>query len=286
VTPASPDRRPSAGGLEPLDRAQHLWHRLQLQRQAAVRRRVAAAGCRLDLVLRQRVVRHVKVADSRGEAGHGASASGRERAARLAQQRQILAHRREGQCEEARSTRRKCRGGALALGRRGGVAEAAEPLLGRDGWWQQAAGEREGGAGAVHKDDSIALGEKALGESRAPRLPVEKLSMKRTVLRSSGTVVPPEVTHTIRRVDGCAATKAVSRSLVICVCICAKNKNENCVESRAVFRALDETKVRPEHADGLQAQGAARVLATTHSRDYHAPEREKRIPDNGCKKSL
>ena len=36
--------------------------------------------------------------------------------------------------------------------------------------------------------------------------------MKRTVLRSSGTVVPPEVTHTIRRVDGCAATKAASRS--------------------------------------------------------------------------
>eukprot|EP00967_Tisochrysis_lutea_P137815 scaffold247931_cov33-Tisochrysis_lutea.AAC.1 len=33
----------------------------------------------------------------------------------------------------------------------------------------------------------------------APRLPVEKLSMNRTVLRSSGTVVPPEVTSTMGR---------------------------------------------------------------------------------------
>jgi hypothetical protein len=44
-----------------------------------------------------------------------------------------------------------------------------------------------------------------------PRLPVEKLSMKRTVLRSSGTVVPPLVTSTTRlpAVPQCDCTNEV-----------------------------------------------------------------------------
>ena len=52
----------------------------------------------------------------------------------------------------------------------------------------------------------------------APRFPLEKLSMKRTVLRSNGTVVPPEVTTAMRRpAASCCATnswrsEATSRS--------------------------------------------------------------------------
>ncbi|KAH9437019.1 hypothetical protein MCOR02_000680 [Pyricularia oryzae] len=43
----------------------------------------------------------------------------------------------------------------------------------------------------------------------APRVPALKLSMKRTVWRSRGTVVPPEVTSTTRRLAAaCCSMKA------------------------------------------------------------------------------
>jgi len=46
----------------------------------------------------------------------------------------------------------------------------------------------------------------------APRVPPEKLSMKRTQRRSSGTQVPPDVTHT----TGCLSTPAVT---TLCECM-------------------------------------------------------------------
>ncbi len=41
---------------------------------------------------------------------------------------------------------------------------------------------------------------KKFSADKAPRVPPEKLSIKRTQWRSKGTVVPPDVTHTTGRV--------------------------------------------------------------------------------------
>ena len=51
------------------------------------------------------------------------------------------------------------------------------------------------------KLDIQALTSRNASADRAPRVPPEKLSINRTQWRSSGMVVPPDVTHTIGRPD-------------------------------------------------------------------------------------
>lgn len=61
----------------------------------------------------------------------------------------------------------------------------------------------------------------------APRRPVLKLSMLRTVLASRGTAVPPAVMHTTGRPDSRFSTRNASRASLVCassacgVCVCA-----------------------------------------------------------------
>ena len=57
-----------------------------------------------------------------------------------------------------------------------------------------------------HDANWCLLTSKKFSAESAPLVPPEKLSMKRTQWRSRGTVVPPEVTHTIGRIRAPAST--------------------------------------------------------------------------------